>query len=1163
MAGGQIHLVLQQLRRLIAAPAAAAESNADLLRRFTEQRDEAAFTALLRRYGALVLGVCRRVLGNAHDADDAFQATFLVLAQKARSIRNHAALGSWLYGVAYRVARAARTRAARRRAHERGEGEMHQTHPATPATDPAAVAARRELQLLLDDELNGLPAHYRTSLVLCYFEGKTSAEAARQLGCPQGTVLARLARGRELLRGRLVRRGLALPAAALVAELERPALAAVPAAMAEATVRSALQVIAGSIPAEACPQAVALARATLKAMTMTKLKIAAAVVLVVGSLAVGTGLLIARAAPAEPVPVAAADQPADPPRAEDPAEPLPPGAVRRLGSNRFKYGDWVHQLAFTADGRGILSGAWGQPRLWETATGKELRAFGGRRQEIRGFVLSPDGKHLAGWERTYDRAKGPLQPAGNVLHLWEVSTGKEIGSFPGPNQDLIPTVFSPDGRLLATLAGEQVISMREVATGRELNRLKGPATYPLAFSPDGETLAVSDSRANQLVFWDVAKGEKARQIPVSIDWDSPFAFTPDGKSLLAKAGGPKGALRLLDAATGKELHRFPVPGKFRPKMPSLFLTADGSRLLAPRADLKAVHVWDLGKGEELHQLMVAAPIETLVVAPDGKRAATYSPAPVNVLQVWDVAAGKRLWSASLELGQSSGAVLAFSPDGKALASGFRGIIRLRDVETGREIGPGGDAQGLATSGPDGPLAASARGDGTIVVADRMTGKEIHRLEGHRGGVLSLAFTADQRVLASAGGGDETVRFWDVATGKELRRFSRLAYGLILAPDGKTLLTADSAGQLLLDATTGKELHRFPGGVYTTFSPDGQLLASFVIERAAAGDEQKQSTLAVRLWRVASGKEAGRWVGGQQNPLAFSPNGRMLAKGSRALDGSCTIHFMELATVSERLRLGMKLDRPSGMLQPLAFTPDSRLLAQGDDNDIRLWDLATGQELARLEGHRGFVSHVAFAADGRTLTSVSADTTLVWDVLAPRKKAALPGLRLSPAELEACWADLAGGDAVKAHQALWQLVGDPERCVPLFQKGLAPVPVIGADKLRQFVKDMESDQFAVRQKAAEELEKLGDVAEATLRAAAQSGPSLELSRRLQEVLAKLDGPPAPSPDRLRLLRGIEALEHIGTAEARQVLQKLAEGQPGAAPTRNAQGALERLGQRSAP
>jgi RNA polymerase sigma factor (sigma-70 family) len=279
MAGGQIHLVLQQLRRLIAAPAAIANSDADLLRQFTEQRDQAAFTALMRRHGPLVLGVCRRVLGNAHDADDAFQATFLVLAEKARAIRNHAALGSWLYGVAYRVARAARTRAARRGTHEREEGEMHPTRPTTPsAADPAANAADRELRVLLDDELNRLPAHYRVSLVLCYFEGKTSAEVARQLGCPQGTVLARLARGRELLRGRLVRRGLAVPAAVLVAELERPTLAAVPAAIAEATVRSALQVAAGSLPAEASPQAVALACRVLRAMTMTKLKIAAAVV---------------------------------------------------------------------------------------------------------------------------------------------------------------------------------------------------------------------------------------------------------------------------------------------------------------------------------------------------------------------------------------------------------------------------------------------------------------------------------------------------------------------------------------------------------------------------------------------------------------------------------------------------------------------------------------------------------------------------------------------------------------------------------------------------------------------------------------------------------------------------------------------------------------------
>jgi RNA polymerase sigma factor (sigma-70 family) len=178
------------------------QTDSQLLERFAGQQDEAAFAALVRRHGPMVLAVCRRILRDAHDADDAFQATFLVLVRKASVIARPELLGNWLYGVAHRVAVKARAKAARRSEHERRA-------PALASADPTAEVTKHELRAVLDAELRQLPEKYRAPLVLCYLEGKTNAQAARLLGWPTGSISGRLARARELLRERLLSRDLA------------------------------------------------------------------------------------------------------------------------------------------------------------------------------------------------------------------------------------------------------------------------------------------------------------------------------------------------------------------------------------------------------------------------------------------------------------------------------------------------------------------------------------------------------------------------------------------------------------------------------------------------------------------------------------------------------------------------------------------------------------------------------------------------------------------------------------------------------------------------------------------------------------------------------------------------------------------------------------------
>jgi RNA polymerase sigma factor (sigma-70 family) len=226
--------VLRFIRRTLSARPGAEAADGHLLDRYTVYREEEAFEELVRRHGAMVLGVCRRLLRDEHLAEDAFQATFLVLARKAGSIGQPATLAAWLYRVAYHIALRARKQAGRRRARE---GSLHDA----AREESADRKIEPELRRVLDEEVSRLPEKYRALIILCYWEGKTYEQAAALLGCPGGTVAGRLARARELLRRRLTRRGMALSAGALAAGFSQvPGSAAVPAALLLSTVRGAL-----------------------------------------------------------------------------------------------------------------------------------------------------------------------------------------------------------------------------------------------------------------------------------------------------------------------------------------------------------------------------------------------------------------------------------------------------------------------------------------------------------------------------------------------------------------------------------------------------------------------------------------------------------------------------------------------------------------------------------------------------------------------------------------------------------------------------------------------------------------------------------------------------------------------------------------------------------
>ncbi|HZU36419.1 MAG TPA: sigma-70 family RNA polymerase sigma factor [Gemmataceae bacterium] len=299
MPPGPMNRLVEHLRRVVGPTGGARLTDAELLERFITDQDEAAFEALLRRHAPMVLGVCRRILGHADDAEDAFQATFLVLVRKATSIRPRDAVGNWLYGVAYRTALEARVRLARRRARE------HQV-PIMPQREVEPESGWQDVRPVLDRELSALPDKYRLPVVLCDLEGRGRREVARQLRIPEGTLSSRLATARKMLAIRLTRRGVALSAGGLAVLLaQNGASAYVPASLFVSTTNAALLLAAGpAVAAGIIPAKVAaLSEGVVKMMFLAKLKMTAVVCAGVAAVGLGTGGLLyqARAANGDPV----------------------------------------------------------------------------------------------------------------------------------------------------------------------------------------------------------------------------------------------------------------------------------------------------------------------------------------------------------------------------------------------------------------------------------------------------------------------------------------------------------------------------------------------------------------------------------------------------------------------------------------------------------------------------------------------------------------------------------------------------------------------------------------------------------------------------------------------------------------------------------------------
>jgi WD40 repeat protein len=592
-------------------------------------------------------------------------------------------------------------------------------------------------------------------------------------------------------------------------------------------------------------------------------------------------------------------------------DPLPSGAVLRLGTGRLRQGAAVACVTWSPDCLWVASGGGDTVvRLWDADNGREIRHFARHGSAIRHISLTPDGNLAA----SVDKA--------GVLIVWQTATGTE--QWMNVHDENAAVVFAANGKRFASVSPQGRACLIETAKGEMIrdfrtDGLQAPVTC-LDWSKDGKTLVTADTRNNVHVF-DAALG-KVRFTVVPGAKVECLALAPHGKTL-ATAGKDK-KITLWDTATGQEIRS--LEGH-RGVVNSLSWSPDSKRL-ASASDDSTARVWDAEQGQEILKFAGHhALVQCVSFSPDGKRVASGGTGKDNSVRIWDAATGKETVGYDNHTGLLATIVLL--ADGKTLLTAASDdVIRLWDRQTGKGTGsfsaPHSRPKAIAVT-PDGKWLAASGGDRALRLLELPAGTVAHLFE-TGSAVNSVGIGPDAQWLVSAGKNNKTF-VWEVATGKarELQHPPEQMSAIAFSPDGKVFCTGSGKGLLRLwDVATGREVGRMAGHKNNLeriqFSPDGKLLGTISSDSTAG------------IWDLASGKEVRHFdklrVGGG---LAFSADGRTLATGG----GDHLIRLWEVATGKPR---GV-LQGHQGLVAGLTFLPDGKTLLSGSGDSTALcWDL---------------------------------------------------------------------------------------------------------------------------------------------------------------------------------------------------------------------------------
>jgi WD40 repeat protein len=822
-------------------------------------------------------------------------------------------------------------------------------------------------------------------------------------------------------------------------------------------------------------------------------------------------------------------------------DPLPPDAVARIGTTRLRHASWISSLAFSSDDKHISSATiWFDVGVWNARTGQMI-AFRSSRQSPGLFraAVSPDGSLFAGRTDNHDLG---VQDAvsGKIIHrfksekecceglafsrdnhwlasadkegntfLWDLKAGTRAHHFktkPRETFDEFCHAFTPDGTIFIQARPDD-ITFWDVQTGKEIRRVdsKKEREWPhaVAASPYGQFIAVRIAYGSVNI-WEIKTGQFVRRVADHWNEVGPV-FSPDGKQVVTRR--KTGEIDFWEVETGKLARTFKTPAEEYPT--SFAFSSDGKRLAVGGSD-HAIHLWDLATDKEVptvaNRLGGTPSVRFLA---DGKTLvahrryeADFWNSTINEeLSFWDLN-GNFLRQASLKKQE------------KRVHERAHACVLSRDAGTvaygtGPNFGVGFDPT------PNRYLKSSIR------LCDVATGKELVKVDNVPCQIHDLTFTADDRFLLvnafNAGPNPDdyhrvdALQLWKRKSPTSLEKVADIpklsslsGYGV--SPDSRWVAVTSKSGYRFHDFETGKLIRSFPNaaGSIVAVSPSGRMLVSRDTDDARTGKE-------VLVWEQATGK---------------------------------TI---------------CKLDCKPGQTDwaPLVVSPDGRFIAGCLDREvIALWDVFAGKQIAKFEGHRGEISSLCFSADGRFLVSAASDTTvLIWDWQKKPPKAS-EAARLSAERLEQLRQDLQARDAQRAYQAIAVLLQSPAQAIELLRAKSRQVDTIDKQQFKQWIAQLDSDSYQVREKAMKALIDSGELAEAALRQALSTPLSLEALGRVAKVLDNLPCA-APHATTLATTRSLELLELINTPESQKLIEEFVRAADDPVRQREAEQTLNRV------